>query len=98
MSSGVLHQGLTPPALRGASISLTPPDPAPVSNPAISPAISPAVNPAIRIAADEFGYLAWDPVADRLHELNATGALILELCNGIRSTDEIRALASPILP
>jgi predicted TPR repeat methyltransferase len=59
---------------------------------------NPAINPAMRLAADDSGYLAYDPEVDRLHELNATGALIVELCDGSRTVDEIRALAAPFLP
>jgi hypothetical protein len=46
----------------------------------------------------EGGYIAYDPTGDRLHELNALGALLAELCDGSRSVDEIRALAGPLLP
>jgi predicted TPR repeat methyltransferase len=59
---------------------------------------NPAINPAIKLAADQSGYLVYDPEADRLHELNATGSLIVELCDGSRTVDEIRALAAPFLP
>jgi predicted TPR repeat methyltransferase len=59
---------------------------------------NPAIKPAIKLAADEGGYLAYDPEADRLYELNATGALIVELCDGSRTVEEIRALAAPFLP
>jgi len=63
-----------------------------------TPVTHPAINPAIGLAADESGYLAYDSEVDRLHELNATGALIIELCDGSRSVDEIRVLAAPFLP
>ena len=35
------------------------------------------------------GYIVYDPGRDRAHELNHTAALILELCNGENTTDEI---------
>lgn len=59
---------------------------------------NPSLNPTIRLAVDEIGYLAYDPDADRLHELNASAALIAELCDGSRSVEQIRALAAPALP
>jgi len=46
----------------------------------------------------EGGYLGYDSARDRLHEVNALGALIVELCDGSRSVDEIRALVGPLLP
>jgi predicted TPR repeat methyltransferase len=57
----------------------------------------PHVNPAVRFFADDAGYFAYNLETDRLHELNAAGALIFELCDGFRNFDEIRAIASPAL-
>jgi predicted TPR repeat methyltransferase len=59
---------------------------------------NPVVNPAVGLSPVEGGYLAYDSAADHLHELNATGALIAELCDGGRSVEEIRALAGPLMP
>jgi predicted TPR repeat methyltransferase len=59
---------------------------------------NPIINPVIGVSPVEGGYLAYDPVNDRLHELNSTGALIAELCDGGRSVEEIRALAGPLMP
>jgi predicted TPR repeat methyltransferase len=59
---------------------------------------NPLINPAVGLSPVEGGYLAYDPLEDRLHELNATGALIAELCDGGRSVEEIRALAGPLMP
>jgi predicted TPR repeat methyltransferase len=58
----------------------------------------PAINPDVGLSPVEGGYLAYDSAADRLHELNAMGALIAELCDGSRSVEEIRALAEPLMP
>lgn len=38
------------------------------------------------------GYVAYDPVNDRVHYLNHTAALILEFCTGENSDDEITHL------
>lgn len=35
------------------------------------------------------GYMVYDPSLDRIHYLNPTSALILELCDGANSVDEI---------
>jgi len=58
----------------------------------------PVVHPGVGLLPVEGAYLAWDPAAERLHELNATAALIAELCDGSRTVDQIRALAAPFLP
>ena len=59
---------------------------------------NPVVNPAVLISPVESGYVAYDPVADRLHQLNSTAALLTELCDGSRSPEEIRTLVTPIMP
>ena len=59
---------------------------------------NPQVNPAVGLAALNDRYVAYDSAADRFFELNATAALIAELCDGSRSVEEIRALASPWMP
>ncbi len=58
----------------------------------------PVINPDVGLSPVEGGYLAYNPVSDCLHELNAMGALIAELCDGSRSVEEIRALAGPLMP
>lgn len=37
------------------------------------------------------GYMVFDPSLDRIHYLNPTSALILELCDGANSVAEIAA-------
>jgi predicted TPR repeat methyltransferase len=59
---------------------------------------NPLINPIVGLSPVEGGYLAYNSVEDRLHELNPTGALIAELCDGGRSVEEIRALAGPLMP
>ncbi len=59
---------------------------------------NPRVNPVVLLAPVEDGYVAYDPVADRLHQLNPVAALLTELCDGSRSIAEIGALAEPFLP
>src|SRR5450432_3343410 len=59
---------------------------------------NPKLHPAILLSPVENGYVAYDPVSDRLHQLNPMAALLAELCDGSRSADEIRALVQPILP
>ncbi|MGC4006789.1 MAG: hypothetical protein QM811_28150 [Pirellulales bacterium] len=43
----------------------------------------------ILLATAPNGYLAYDTDRDRLHELNATAALTVELCDGTRAEDEV---------
>jgi predicted TPR repeat methyltransferase len=59
---------------------------------------NPVLNPAIRLAPVDTGYLAYDPAADRLHQLNPVAALVVELCDGSRSVEEIGDLVKPLLP
>jgi hypothetical protein len=35
------------------------------------------------------GYVVYDPERDRVHELNHTAALVLELCNGRNTSQDI---------
>jgi len=59
---------------------------------------NPVINSDVGLSPVEGGYLAYDSVRDYLHELNAMGALLAELCDGSRSVEEIRALAGPLMP
>lgn len=59
---------------------------------------NPKIHPAILLSPVENGYVAYDPVSDRLHQLNPLAALLAELCDGSRSVDEVRALVAPLLP
>ncbi len=58
----------------------------------------PKLNPAVGLSPITGGYLAYNSTTDVLHELNATGALIAELCDGSRDIEDIFELASPYLP
>jgi len=59
---------------------------------------NPALNPAVRLSPVENGYVAYDTAADRLHELNPVAALIVELCDGSRTIEEVRELVKPVMP
>src|SRR6266700_3589123 len=59
---------------------------------------NPTTNPVVLLSPVENGYVAYDPVSDRLHHLNPVAALIAELCDGSRSIDDIRELAGPLMP
>jgi len=58
---------------------------------------NPALNPAIQLIPIENGYVAFDATTDRVHELNSTASLIVELCDGSRSVDELCAYLAPVL-
>ena len=60
--------------------------------------INPRISPGILLSPVEDGYVAYDPALDRLHQLNPVAALLMELCDGARSAEEIRALATPLMP
>ncbi|MGH6828470.1 MAG: methyltransferase domain-containing protein, partial [Rhizomicrobium sp.] len=59
---------------------------------------NPTIAPGILLSPVESGYVAYDPVLDRLHQLNPMAALLAELCDGSRSLEDIDALAGPLLP
>jgi len=59
---------------------------------------NPKIHPAILLSPVENGYVAYDPAADKLHQLNPMASLLAELCDGTRSTEEIRDLVRPLLP
>jgi predicted TPR repeat methyltransferase len=63
-----------------------------------APMANPIVNPAVGVTPVEGGYLGYDSARDQLHEVNALGALIAELCDGSRRVEDIRALVGPLLP
>lgn len=58
----------------------------------------PSLNPAVLLSTVEDGYVVFDPQRDILHRLNPLASLMLELCDGKRSTDDIRDIARPLLP
>jgi|GEM_PF-366215 len=57
----------------------------------------PIINPDAGLSPVENGTIAYDSVADRLHELTPLGVLLAELCDGSRSVEEIRALGAPLI-
>ena len=59
---------------------------------------NPKIHPAILLSPVENGYVAYDPISDRLHQLNPLAALLAELADGSRSAEEIRTLVEPLLP
>jgi len=58
----------------------------------------PRINPVLLVSPVEDGYVAYDPVQDRLHQLNAVAALTTELSDGSRTVEEIAELACPFVP
>src|SRR5215831_9891347 len=64
----------------------------------LGPMPNPIVNPVILLSPVDNGYVAFDPVGDKLHELNPMGALIAELCDGTKSVEDIRELVRPLVP
>jgi len=58
----------------------------------------PTVNSAVLLAPVEDGYVAYDPVLDRLHHLNPMAALIAELCDGHRTLDQINRTIETLTP
>lgn len=57
----------------------------------------PILSPNVKLAAVENGYLAYDEVGQRLHRLNPFGALVVELCDGARSVEDIQELLQPLM-
>jgi hypothetical protein len=59
---------------------------------------NPMLESEILLSPVENGYVAYDPVFDRLHQLNPIAALVIELCDGSRSIESIRELTAPLMP
>ncbi len=59
---------------------------------------NPKHNPRLFFCPSEVGISAYDPETDRIHRLNASASLILELCDGQRSEEAICQLLSALLP
>jgi len=55
-------------------------------------------HPKLLLATAEQGYLAYLPSTNRLHRLNSTAALIVELANGERNRTQLLELVTPLLP
>jgi predicted TPR repeat methyltransferase len=54
-------------------------------------------NPQVALAPTDDGYLAYDHTRNKLHRLNPAAALIVELCDGTRTTREVaRDLAAVV--
>jgi predicted TPR repeat methyltransferase len=54
-------------------------------------------NPSVALAPTEDAYLAYDIDAARLHRLNPAAALLIELCDGTRTTDQLIANVIPFM-
>ena len=54
-------------------------------------------NPLVALAPNEDGYLAYDAGRHRLHRLNPAAALIVELCDGTRTSAVILADVAPFV-
>ncbi len=56
----------------------------------------PCINPAVLLFPSDVGYVAYDPVTDRLHELNPVASLIAEFCDGTKTLGEIQEILKPL--
>jgi hypothetical protein len=52
----------------------------------------PSMAEGLELNESEQGVVIFDPGTDRVHHLNNTAAIVLELCDGHRSAEEIAAL------
>ena len=55
------------------------------------------LSPSVLLSPAEDGYIAYDTHRDRLYRLNATAALIVELCDGTRDRRQLEAALSPVI-
>jgi predicted TPR repeat methyltransferase len=56
-----------------------------------------ALNPSLLLTTSTDGYLIYDVDCNRLHRLNPTAALIVELCDGTRTREQVLATVEPLL-
>jgi len=57
----------------------------------------PTLNPSVLLFTTDRGYVAYDPVANRLHDLNASASLLAELCDGNKTLEGIKEIVRPFL-
>jgi predicted TPR repeat methyltransferase len=55
------------------------------------------VNPNVLLSPVADGYVAFDAVEQRLYQLNPIAALLVELCDGSRTRDELAAIVAPLV-
>ena len=55
------------------------------------------LRPSILLLPDESGYLAFDIASRQLHRLNPAAALVVELCDGSRTLDDLRTAVEPLI-
>ena len=58
----------------------------------------PVLNDAIEINPGADGYVIYDPATDRVHFVNHTAALVVELCNGENTVADIAAALEAVFP
>lgn len=56
------------------------------------------VNPNVLLSPVADGYVAFDAADERLYQLNPVAALLVELCDGSRTRDELAAIVAPLVP
>lgn len=57
----------------------------------------PRLSESVLLSPSDDGYLAYDLSTDRLHQLNAAAALLVECCDGAHSIDELRSALGPLV-
>jgi len=62
-----------------------------IARPAVTRATSPLARSDVEVAEADDGYVVYDSVRDRVHYLNHTAVLVMELCNGQNSEERIAA-------
>ena len=60
--------------------------------------LKPRLNSTVLLSPIVDGYVAYDTDTDRLHRLNATASLIVELCDGTREIEQIETSVRALLP
>ena len=58
----------------------------------------PLINPRVLVSPVSGGYVVYDPEQNRIYELNPAAALLLELCDGERTVQEVVTIASEVFP
>lgn len=59
--------------------------------------LCPRLSPTVVLAPFDEGYLAFETAGERLHHLNPTASLIVELCDGTRDRSGLTALLRPLM-
>ena len=68
-----------------------------VTGPAVDAELRPRQAPDLDVTETDDGYIIYEPEKDKVHHLNPSAVLILELCDGVNTATEIAEAVREVL-